>query len=187
MAAELANWASLRGMAKTRESTARAPKRLGAGTLRWMMRCYPPLAFAGVRWRAVSPSCESARVDVVKGLRNRNINGTVFGGALTAAVDPVMALLLWQAIARRGRHVEAWTVNLDVAFLRAARTDVRFDFAIAPGELDAILSELDVCGRSHRVHQVQGVDRDGAVCVRVEIATLVRDPARLAALAEASD
>ncbi|MHC4264054.1 MAG: DUF4442 domain-containing protein [Planctomycetota bacterium] len=170
-------------MASHRPDGHQSPTRLGPWRMLWMMRLYPPLLFAGVRWQAVASDFRSATVLVKRRLINRNVNGTVFGGAMAAAVDPVMALLYWQAFAHRGRHVEVWTAELRIAFVRPASSDLRFEFQIDATTLEEVEVSLDTDGRARRTDRVVGIDREGTVCAEVELGSALRDPAVLVGLA----
>jgi acyl-coenzyme A thioesterase PaaI-like protein len=154
------------------------PRPYGARGLRWMMSLYPPLLFAGVRWRWVDGRCTAARIEVRRSLLNRNLNGSIFGGALSAAVDPAPAVLLWQALALRGTAVEAWTAGFQVEFVRAARSTVRIDLELDLDDLERIEAELAASGRARRTHELEGVDREGAVCVRFRVESVLHDPRR---------
>ena len=161
----------------------RRPRRLSPRALRWLMNLYPPLLFAGVRWRAVSEDCLQARIVVLRRLLNRNLNGTLFGGAISSAADPALGILLWQALARRGRAVEGWTARFEVEFLRPGRSDLTLDLAVAPSELEAIEASLAATGRGELESVVEARDTQGEVCARFRIVTVVRDPAVRRALA----
>ncbi|MEO0649555.1 MAG: DUF4442 domain-containing protein [Planctomycetota bacterium] len=147
------------------------------------MNCYPPLLFAAVRWESVADDFLEARVLVKRRLINRNLNGTIFGGALSAAADPVFAVLLWQALASRGRSVEGWTARSQVEFVRPGRSHLRLHFRVEPMELERIERDLDAEGRSELESVVEAIDREGEVCARFEISTVMRDPAVRRALA----
>lgn len=165
------------------DRSSRALRRFSPRGVRWLMNGYPPLLFAAVRWQSISDDFLHARVVVKRRLVNRNLNGTIFGGALSAAADPVFAILLWQVFVRRGRAVEGWTARSSVDFVRPGRSHLTLDFAIDEGQLAALGAELDAAGRAEHESTVEAIDREGQVCARFTILTVLRDSAVRRALA----
>ncbi|QDU67830.1 DUF4442 domain-containing protein [Engelhardtia mirabilis] len=132
------------------------------------MSLYPPYLLGGVRMVAVATDLRGCRVRVRHGLLNRNLNGTVFGGTLYSAADPIYAVLFWQIFAREGRAVRVWTRSASVRFRAPVTTSIEYDFHIDDDVVDRARSALDARGKFEQALHVAGVAPDGKVCVEIE-------------------
>jgi acyl-coenzyme A thioesterase PaaI-like protein len=152
----------------------RGPRSLSPRQLRWMLNLYPPFLAQGIRVARVSPDFLEVRMRVRRSLLSRNLNGTTFGGALSAACDPVFPIQYWQALGRRGLEVEAWLMAMEIRFRKPARTAVEGSFVLTEADLDAAAAELAGRGKAVRTHRVGLVDRDGDVCAEAELVSYLR-------------
>ena len=83
----------------------RAMKRarvLPSWVLQWLLNLFPAFLLGGAWVSRVARDCSACRLSVRRSLLTRNLNGTIFGGSLYSACDPIYALLYWQSLARRG-------------------------------------------------------------------------------------
>ena len=148
--------------------------------LRWLLNCFQPWWFQRVRAVSIGADFRSARVVVRRSWLNGNLNGSIFGGSLTAAVDPVHAVLLWQVFAHRGRRVVAWSADVRVVFEAPARTDVTFEFHIEEQELAELERALETRGRAQKRFEVEGRDVHGTLTVRGQVVVALRPVPALA-------
>ncbi|RMH05544.1 MAG: DUF4442 domain-containing protein [Planctomycetota bacterium] len=153
----------------------RGPRRLRPWQMRWMLNLYPPFLVQRIRVESCSSDFLAARVRIRSSLFTRNLNGTIFGGTLYAACDPIYPILYWQALARRGREVQAWLMAAEIRFLKPASGLVRLEFRLNPADLDAAEAELDRRGKSVRAHPVRIVDRAGRICAEASTVSYLRD------------
>jgi acyl-coenzyme A thioesterase PaaI-like protein len=156
-------------MAPTPEARAQLIPVVSPGVFRWLMNWYPPYRFGGVRVLAITPDYRQVTIRVRRAWRNRNANGTVFGGTLYAATDPWHALLYWQSLAQRGLRVQAWTKSAQVEFLRPALRHLKGTFGISPEELAAAEAAIRSGQKYECTHLAELVDPDGRLVCRVTL------------------
>jgi acyl-coenzyme A thioesterase PaaI-like protein len=75
---------------------------------KWLMNLYPPLLINRISVKSISSDYKLVEVQVKKSLLNRNLQKTIFGGAIFSAADPFHALMYWQIFRLKGIHCEAW-------------------------------------------------------------------------------
>ncbi len=86
----------------------------------------------------------------------RNLNGTIYGGSIYAAVDPIHAVML-ASLLGAGDYV-AWTKEAHVRFLRQARTDLTARVVLTDAEVDAVRAEVERAGKVERRYTVELID-----------------------------
>lgn len=128
------------------------------------------ITFIAADWREV-------RVEVPLSLRTRNYVGTIFGGSIYGAVDPILMLMLMKNL---GPAYVVWDRAATIRFLRPGRSTLRARFELAEAELDAIRKALGTRRSVDRVYTVRLVDEDGVACAEVEKTIYVRRADRTA-------
>ena len=133
--------------------------------LRWGFNLFPAYWGTGGRITYIAPDWHEVRVRLPLSWRTRNYVGTIFGGSLYGAVDPIYMVMLIKLL---GEGYVVWDKAATIRFRRPGRTTLYARFEIAPEELDAIRSELDGTGKIDRVFQVDLTSADGTVHASVE-------------------
>ena len=142
--------------------------------LRWMLNWYPPLMLQRIRVEHISEDYCHIRMRAKRSILNRNLNGTMFGGTIYAAADPIFPLMYWQALARRGLELQTWLMATDTRFKLPAATDLLFDFRIAEVDLLEAEAQLRDRGKSVCTHKVQAIDENGQICAESELVSYLR-------------
>jgi len=142
--------------------------------LGWMLNWYPPLMLQRIRVDHVADDFCNIRMRAKRSLLNRNLNGTMFGGTIYAAADPIFPLMYWQALARRGLDLQTWLMATDTRFKHPAASDLLFDFKITEVDLQEAETQLRQRGKSVRTHQVLAIDVKGQVCAELELVSYLR-------------
>ena len=152
-------------------------ERLGPRTFRWMMNFWPCYRGTGGRITYIAPDWKEVRVRLPLNLRTRNYVGTIFGGSLYGAVDPIYMLMLIRLL---GPGYRVWDKAASIRFLRPGRRPLSATFRIEDGELDAIRELLRSQPKVDRSYLVELVDADGVVHAEVEkiVQVRVRDAGR---------
>jgi len=143
---------------------------------KWLLRFYPPLLAQRVQVREIGAGFRSCRVRVRRSLLNRNLNGTIFGGSLFCAADPIYAFLYWQVFARRGVPLESWLKAATIRYRKPAATHVMLEFAITDEDIEELAAQLELTGRADRVHVTRAIDAHGEVCAEIETRVHLRHP-----------
>ena len=138
---------------------------------RWLMNLIPAWRGTGARVTYIAPDWSRAEVRLPLNWRTRNYVGTIFGGSMYGATDPVYMLML---IKRLGSGYEVWDKAARIRFRRPGRTTLYAHFELDDAELRAIHQRLEEADRVDRVYHVDLVDADGAVHAEVEKTVHIR-------------
>jgi acyl-coenzyme A thioesterase PaaI-like protein len=140
------------------------------------LRCWSFYLFGcyrgtGGRLRYIAEDWSEVRLELPLSWRTRNYVGTIFGGSIYAAVDPIYMLML---IHRLGPEFIVWDKAASVEFKKPGRETLHARFVIGDDELDAIRSALESQRSVNRNYAVELKDSSGAVCARVEKVIYIR-------------
>lgn len=151
--------------------------RLRASMARWMLNLYPPYRASGARVIRVRPDFGEIVVRISLNWRTRNIVGTLFGGSMYTACDPVYMLMLMQIL---GKEYVVWDKAATIRFMKPGRSDLTVRFVIPGEEVEAIRQALRASPSVERLYTTDLVDSAGVVCARVEKLLYIArsDPAR---------
>lgn len=139
--------------------------------LRWRLNLFPAFWCTGARITHLSPDFRELRLRLPLSLRTRNYVGTIFGGSMYAAVDPVYMVML---IRNLGPRYEVWDRSATIRFRRPARDTLHARFVLDREELEAIRRAVGSEGRVDRTYDVELVSSDGTVHAEVEKVIHVR-------------
>jgi acyl-coenzyme A thioesterase PaaI-like protein len=119
----------------------------------------------GVRLKYIARDFREMRLDVPLSWRTRNYVGTIFGGSMYGAVDPVYMLML---IKNLGPGYEIWDKAATIRFKKPGRSTLHARFTLDQEEVRPIREELAQAGSIDRVYVVDLTDDEGTVCATVE-------------------
>lgn len=86
--------------------------------------------------------------------------GTIFGGSLYGAVDPIYMIMLIKAL---GPGYVVWDKAATIRFLRPGRGTLQATFRLSEEDLRSIRSEVERDGKVEREFTVELVDAAGEV------------------------
>ncbi|HYA98572.1 MAG TPA: DUF4442 domain-containing protein [Methylomirabilota bacterium] len=140
------------------------------------LRCWGFYWFAcyrgtGGRATYIAPDWSEIRIEVPLSWRTRNYVGTIFGGSLYGAVDPIYMTML---IRRLGPEYIVWDKAATIRFKKPGRETLRARFLVPDEELASIRSSLESQRSVDRVYTVRLADPAGAVCAEIEKVLYVR-------------
>ena len=135
--------------------------------MRWRFNLHPAYRRSGARITSIDASVREVRVRLPLCRATRNLNGTIYGGSIYAAVDPIHAVLIAQLLGPR--DYVAWTKAAHVRFLRQARTDLEARVALSDEEVRSVREEAERTGKVERRYTVELTDVHGHVCASCEI------------------
>lgn len=154
----------------------RPPRALSERRLRWLLNFYPPFLLQRIHIVEVARGFRRCRVCVRKSVLNRNLGGTIFGGSIYSAGDPIPALLYWQIFAHEGRRLEVWLKSARVRFVRPAVSDLTLDFELSDADIDDARAALDRDGRFLRTFRTAAIDRQGRCCAEIDTEVFLGRP-----------
>jgi acyl-coenzyme A thioesterase PaaI-like protein len=140
------------------------------------LRCWSFYRFGcyrgtGGRLKYIVEDWSEVRVELPLSWRTRNYVGTIFGGSIYSAVDPIYMLML---IRRLGPDFIVWDKAAKIEFLRPGRETLHARFVIDDAELAAIRAALNTQPSVDRNYVVELKDAAGTVCARVEKIIYIR-------------
>jgi acyl-coenzyme A thioesterase PaaI-like protein len=154
------------------------PESLRTRLERVAFNLFPAYLGTGGRITFIASDWREVHVEVPLSFRTRNYVGTIFGGSMYGAVDPILMIML---IRNLGPGYVVWDKAAAIRFLRPGRGTLRARFALTDGELDTIREVLATRRKVDRVYAVRLVDGDGVACAEVEKTIHVRRAEALAA------
>lgn len=131
----------------------------------WKFNLFPAYRGTGGRLVSIADDWSEVRVKLRLTRRTRNYVGTLFGGSLYGAVDPIYMLML---IRRLGPEYVVWDKSASIRFRRPGRGTLYATFRLDDEELAAVRAAVAAEGKVDRVYVVELVDADGVVHATVE-------------------
>lgn len=141
------------------------PESMSTRLERWAFNVFPAYWGTGARITYIAYDHREIRIRLPLSWRTRNYVGTIFGGSMYGAIDPVYMIMLMKNL---GRDYVVWDKAASVRFRKPGRSTLYARFALSVEELDAIRSEVASKGRVDHVFRVELTDKAGVVHAEVE-------------------
>jgi hypothetical protein len=139
--------------------------------LRWRFNLFPAYRGTGGRIAYIAADFREVRVRLPLSWRTRNYVGTIFGGSLYGALDPIFMIMLIQLL---GREYIVWDKWATIRFRKPGRATLYATFTIDEAELEAIRLATANGEPVDRVYHVDLADEQGVVHASVEKVIYVR-------------
>lgn len=146
-------------------------ERLRARLTRWAFNLIPAYRGTGARLTYLAPDWSEVHVRLPLNWRTRNYVGTIFGGSLYGAVDPVYMMMLIKLL---GPGYVVWDKAASIRFRKPGRSTLYARFRITPDEIAAIEAGAAAHPPIDRVYHVDLVDAAGVVHASVEKTIYIR-------------
>lgn len=130
--------------------------------LRWRFNRYPAYRQSGARVTRISEDFREIDIRLPLNRRTRNLHGTIYGGAMYAAVDPLHAVLVAYHL---GPDFHVWMKSAQIDFKRPGRSDLHATARVTPQELDEIRAALVHASKLDRVFRLDLTDEAGKTAV----------------------
>ncbi len=141
------------------------PESFRSRLLRWKFNLFPAYRGTGARIAYIAEDLREVRVKLRLWWRTRNYVGTIFGGSMYGAVDPIYMVML---IHNLGRDYVVWDKSATIRFRKPGRGTLFATFRLDDDELNAIRDAAAGGEALNRVYNVDLVDAEGQVCASVE-------------------
>ena len=138
--------------------------------LRWKFNLFPAYRGTGARVVYVADDFHEMRVRLPLSWRTRNAVGTIFGGSLYGAVDPVYMIMLMQLL---GSGYTVWDKAAEIRFRKPGRTTLYATFRISDEQLAEFRTAAE-SGPIDRILTVELQDADGVVHASVTKTIYIR-------------
>lgn len=137
---------------------------------RRLFNFFPAYRLGGGRVTYIQRDWREIHVAVPRSIWTRNYVGTIFGGSMYAAVDPIYMLMLLRTL---GDDFTVWDKAAEIRFREPGRSTLHARFELPEAETDR-LRDLDPGESTDPVYEVELVDEDGVVHAEVEKTLYVR-------------
>jgi acyl-coenzyme A thioesterase PaaI-like protein len=132
---------------------------------RWGFNFFPAYRGTGARITYIAGDYHEVHIRLPLSWRTRNYVGTIFGGSMYGAVDPIYMIMLIKIL---GPEYVVWDKASTVRFKRPGKTTLRARFVITPEEVNEIKANLSGQKSLDRVYSVNLVSDEGKVHAEVE-------------------
>lgn len=141
------------------------PESFTSRALRFRFNTHPAYRGTGGRVTYIASDFREITVRVPLNRRTRNYVGTIFGGSMFGAVDPMYMIML---IRNLGEGYVVWDKSASIRFRKPGRSALTAKFLLSAEELEQIRSELATSAATERVYAIDLIDDEGAICASVE-------------------
>jgi acyl-coenzyme A thioesterase PaaI-like protein len=139
--------------------------------LRWGFNLFPAYRGTGARIAYIADDFREIRVRLPLSWRTRNYVGTIFGGSMYGAVDPIYMIMLIRTL---GPEYVVWDKAARIRFRKPGRSTLHARFALDGAELEAIRAATAHGSSTDRTYRVELTDAAGTVHAEVEKTIYVR-------------
>jgi hypothetical protein len=147
------------------------PESFDSRLMRWKFNIFPAYRGTGGRVTYIAADFREVRIQLRLSFRTRNVVGTIFGGSMYAAVDPIFMIMLMKNL---GREYIVWDKSATIRFRRPGRTTLFATFRLDEAELDAVRAAAASGEPMDRTYHVDLVDAEGTRHASVEKVIYIR-------------
>lgn len=141
------------------------PESFKSRWFRWGFNLFPAYRGTGGRVVYIADDWHEVQVKLRLNWRTRNYVGTIYGGSMYGAIDPIYMLMLMKIL---GPEYTVWDKAARIRFRKPGRGTLYADFRLATDEIDEI-QDLAAKERSiDRVYNVELKDKDNTVHAQIE-------------------
>lgn len=141
------------------------PESFRTRLLRYRFNLFPAYRRTGGRITYIAEDFHEIRVRLPLNWSTRNYVGTIFGGSMYGAVDPVYMVMLIHLL---GPNYVVWDKAATIQFRKPGRSKLYARFIVTVEELNEIREQLYHAPSIDRVYEVDLVDVNGVVHAVVE-------------------
>jgi Domain of unknown function (DUF4442) len=150
------------------------PESWATRRMRWGFNLFPAWRGTGARVTYIAADWREIRVRLKLSWRSRNYVGTIFGGSLYGATDPMYMIMLIHIL---GPAYTVWDKAATIRFRKPGRSTLFARFRLDNAEIAAIRKALETEASVDRVYTVDLADANGVVHATVEKTIYIRKTA----------
>jgi acyl-coenzyme A thioesterase PaaI-like protein len=143
--------------------------------LRWRFNRYPAYRQSGARVVRISEDFREITVRLPLNRQTRNLHGSLYGGAMYAAVDPLHAVIVANAL---GPDFHVWMKTARIDFRRPGRADLFTTARVTAHELAEIRTALTHTAKLDRDFTLHLATAAGEVAAHFTLTVHIKRRAR---------
>ncbi len=147
------------------------PESFKTRLMRWRFNIFPAYWGTGAKVTYIASDYHEVRVKLPLNWRTFNYVGTIFGGSMYGAVDPMYMIMLIQNL---GPEYIVWDKAANIRFKKPGRSTLYARFTLDQQELNAIRAALTEQRSLDRTYHIDLTDKNGVVCATVEKTLYIR-------------
>jgi acyl-coenzyme A thioesterase PaaI-like protein len=120
---------------------------------------------SGGRVKAVSPDMHVVKIEIPLNYKNRNYVGSMFGGSMLSATDPIYMI---QLIGILGEEYVVWDKAATIRYKRPARERVYATFELTKDEIEDIKVRISLDHEIDIVKHLNLVSQEGKVFAELD-------------------
>ncbi|MEQ9297002.1 MAG: DUF4442 domain-containing protein [Cyclobacteriaceae bacterium] len=133
--------------------------------LRWKFNLFPAYRRTGGRVQFIAEDFSEMRVRLPLNWRTRNYVGTIYGGSMFGATDPIYMLMLINTL---GKAYVAWDKAASIKFVRPGTSTLYAHFVLTPEYIATVKSEVMAAGEKDCLLDVELKNAEGQVIAVVQ-------------------
>ena len=141
------------------------PESAKSRRFRWGFNFFPAYRGTGGRVTYIADDWHEIRIRVPLSWRTRNYVGTIYGGSLYGAVDPIYMLMLMKIL---GPGYIVWDKAAKIRFRKPGREELYAVFKLSTDEIGEIKRLAETERSVDRIYDLEIVDRTGIVHAQIE-------------------
>jgi len=126
---------------------------------------FPAFWATGAKITYISQDFHEIRLKLPLNRRSKNYVGTIFGGSMYSATDPLYFLMLLNVL---GKDYIIWDKASSIRYKKPGRTTLFAKVELSDEEVEVIKRELETAPKIDRVYQIDLVDAKGEVHASIE-------------------
>jgi acyl-coenzyme A thioesterase PaaI-like protein len=138
---------------------------------RWFMNFHPTYRGTGGWLTYIAANWREIRVKLPLSWQTRNYVGTIFGGSMYSAIDPIYMIMLINCL---GDEYIVWDKAATIRFKKPGKSTLYAHFVITDEELVAIRAETAQNYSVDRIYMIELVDADGVAHATIEKTLYIR-------------
>ncbi len=133
--------------------------------MRWRFNFFPAYRGTGARIAYIARDWREVHVKLPLNWRTRNYVGTIFGGSMYGAVDPIYMMMLIKIL---GPDYVVWDKAASIRFKRPGKGTLSAIFRLSGEEINVIKTSLNTQQSIEREYHIDLVDSMGDVHASVD-------------------
>jgi acyl-coenzyme A thioesterase PaaI-like protein len=132
---------------------------------RFKFNLFPAYRGSGGRIAYISDDYHEIHVKLPLNWRTKNYVGTIFGGSMFAATDPIYMVMLIKIL---GENYLVWDKSTNIRFKRPGKETLFAKFLITPDEINEIKAQLDETKSIDKVYTIELKNKAGKTHAIIE-------------------
>ena len=141
------------------------PENFRSRLFRWGFNFFPAYRGTGGRVVYMAGDYREVRIKIPLSWRTRNYVGTIYGGSMYGAVDPIYMLMLIKTL---GPEYVVWDKAAKIRFRKPGKDTLYTRFYISDEELDEIKHLAESQKSVDRIYNIELKDKNGVVHAEIE-------------------